>query len=228
MEQIEAGKRKTSKERYKRDTSKHREESIENEKTYQRRNLKKNSSSNNSVEYHNKNKRYNKSASNSAASSELTTPISEDQRHFPPNPPRRSSTRKERNKRDHHVSGPNNTEDDVDDMLPTSSRQPQINKSYVDKSWDCADQGERKTSIQHNQLKVYKEINYSGNCANIEDNILADDDVIEEGEDYELDDHHNQDSTQGKIEIYHKIIIMEFDQSNNLVSCKYMQYILIL
>ena len=78
MEQIEAGKRKTSKERFKRDISKHKEESIENEQTYQRRNVKKNSASNNSSEYHNKNKKYNKSASNSAASSELTTPISED------------------------------------------------------------------------------------------------------------------------------------------------------
>ena len=202
MEQIEAGKRKTSKERYKRDISKHREESIENEKIHQRRNVKKNSASYNGVECHNKNKKYNKSPSNSAASSELTTPISEDQRHFSPNPPRRSSTRKERNKRDHHVSGPNNTGDDENDMLPTSSRQSQINKSNFDKSWDCADQGERKTSIQHNQLKVYKEINYSGNCANIEDNILADDDVIEEGEDIELADHHFQDLTPGKFESY--------------------------
>ena len=115
---------------------------------------------------------------------------------------RQSSTRKEKNDKDHHVFGPNVIEDDVDDMLPTSRRQPQINKSNVDNSWDSADQGERKTGIQHNQLKVYKEINYSGNCANIEDKILADDDVIEEGEDIELADHHFQHLTPGKFESY--------------------------
>ena len=114
---------------------------------------------------------------------------------------RQSSTRKEKNDKDHHVFGPNTIEDDVDDMLPTSRGQPQINKSNVDNSWDSADQGERKTGIQHNQLKVYKEINYSGNCANIEDKILADDDVIRGG-DIEVADHYYCNKTPGKFQFH--------------------------
>ena len=68
------------------------------------------------------------------------------------------------------------------------------------------DQCERKTGIQHNQLKVYKEINYSGNCANMKDNILVDDDVMEEGEDYEMANRHYQHPINGKFKSF-KILL---------------------
>ena len=191
MEQIEASKRKTSKERYKRDHSKNKEQSSRNKKHLQ----KQSSLSQNKADYHDKNKRDNTSPSNSATTSELTSPISENMLYHSPIPSRKSSTRKEKNKKDHHVFGPNTIEDDVDDMLPTSRRQPQINKSNVDNSWDSTDQGERKTGIQNNQLKVYEEINYSGNCASIEDNLLVNDDGIEEGEHMKSVDNHQM---QGK------------------------------
>ena len=209
MEQIEASKRKTSKERYRRDLSKNKEQSSKNQKNLQRPMSKQSSSSAHKIDRHDKNKRDNASSSNSASSSELTSPISENMLNHSPLSSRQSLTRKEKKNKDHHVFGPNTIEDDVDDMLPTSRRQPQINKSNVDNSWDSTDQGERKTGIQHNQLKVYKEINYSGNCANIEDNILADDDVMREGEDIELADHQYYNLTPGKFRFHSFILSFE-------------------
>ena len=196
MEQIEAGKRKTSKERRKRDGSKHREQSSENQKNLQRQKSKQSYSSIHIID-HDKNKKNNISPNDSTTTSETTSPISENVPYRSSSSSRKASTRKEKNRTDHHVSGLNNTEDDVDDMLPTSCRQSLTNKSniYVDNSWDCADHGERKTGIQHNQLKVYEEINYSGNCASIEDNLFANDDGIEEGEHTESVDNNQM---QGK------------------------------
>lgn len=201
MEQIEAGKRKISKERRKRDASKHREQSSENQKNLPRQKAKQAYSSIHRNDNHNKNKKDNRSPNDSATTSELTSPISENVPYRSSSSSRKSSTRKEKSRRYRHVSDPNYIEDGVNDMLPTSSWQPLTHKSniYVDNSWDCADQGERKTGIQHNQLKVYEEINYSGNCASIKDNLLVNDDGIEEGEHMESVDN---DQMQGKFYTY--------------------------